>query len=291
MFKMWFSKDSSPGVTRKLRVFTVDTFTVKPFRGNPAAVCLDLPHEGLTDELYQKIAAEMNLPMTAFVNTVNKDDNLASANRFKLRWFTPKTEWKLCGHATLASAFVLFTSLNNSSDELVFETPGGELSVCKQGELLAMNFPTAETLPQQWGDFEKFLKVLFPDINIVDSIHLCDPLGFLVIRLKDKWNREKFETWIPNAEKLPSVDSSGRVKMVIVTTRGRSEAGFTNIAGEQYDFVSRIFTPWTGLPEDPVTARQCSQRPGDLWLEVRGERTDIKGQSVLVMESHMNILV
>ncbi|XP_078355031.1 phenazine biosynthesis-like domain-containing protein isoform X1 [Oculina patagonica] len=115
-----------------LRIFVVDAFTAKPFGGNPAAVCL-VGSKELRDDILQNIAKEMNSSTTAFILEKNKHDTYSKGSCFGLPWFTPTCELPLCGHATLASATVLFNSLGNPNTELTFETFSGNLMARRQG--------------------------------------------------------------------------------------------------------------------------------------------------------------
>ncbi|TWW67274.1 Phenazine biosynthesis-like domain-containing protein [Takifugu flavidus] len=174
----------------EIPVFTIDAFTNVQFEGNPAAVCL-LQQE-LRDELYQKIAAEMNLSETTFISVLDPSDNFTTGSRFHLRWFTPTTEVSLCGHATLASAAVLFQHMKNVNHTLVFETRSGDLAVSMQEAAYLMDFPLNTPVQQR-------------------------------------------------------NETSGRVKGLIITLKGSPDSK------PGYDFYSRYFAPWYGIPEDPVT--------------------------------------
>uniref|UniRef100_A0A3Q3L0N7 Phenazine biosynthesis like protein domain containing n=1 Tax=Labrus bergylta TaxID=56723 RepID=A0A3Q3L0N7_9LABR len=208
----------------EISVFTVDAFTNLPFKGNPAAVC-PLLHE-LSDDLYQKIATEMNLAETAFITKINPSDNFTTGSRFRLRWFTPTNEVNLCGHATLASAAVLFQSKKNENSVLVFETRSGDLAVTQQGERYIMDFP----------------------LNPEPSLCSCmfDKAAKLMVRLADSCDRSVLTSLKVDPVALQSSERSGRVKGLILTMK---------VLSPGYDFYSRYFSPWNGIPEDPVTGR------------------------------------
>lgn len=249
----------------KINLFQIDAFTSKLFGGNPAAVC---PLENwLDDSILQAIAAENNLSETAFF--VHKDDH------FELRWFTPVTEVDLCGHATLASSYVLFNELGYNRSAILFKSKSGPLTVTRQNDYIVMDFPAfkAESFdppaglieglgqkPQACFRTDDYL-LIYPSEQIVSSLN-------------------------PDFHKLKSLDNRG----IIVSAEG-----------EQVDFVSRFFAPNVGIDEDPVTgsahstlapfwaerlgksklhARQISQRGGEILCEVKGERVSIKGRAV-----------
>ena len=253
-------------------LYQIDAFAIadRPFSGNPAAVC---PLENwLADELMQSIAAENNLAETAFF--VPEDD------AYSLRWFTPTTEVDLCGHATLASGFVVLRYLDPKAERAVFRTRhAGELAVSRCGDLLSLDFPAwpAETcaMPEE----------------------LAGALGAApreVLAARDYLavfdNAEQVATLAPD---FPAIARLGR--SVIVTAPGNGAV----------DFVSRFFAPLFGIDEDPVTgsthctlipywaarfgktqleARQVSARGGALRCGMHGERVTIAGQAVLYLE-------
>ncbi len=256
----------------KITQYQVDAFSTRVFAGNPAAVCpLD---SWLEDELLQAIAAENNLSETAFF--------VPTANSFKLRWFTPTVEVDLCGHATLATAHVLFTELGYSEPSITFATRSGDLVVTRRDDLLTMNFPAQRLQP------------------CAVSQALCVALGQ---RPSEVWagdiymavfdSEATIRSLTPNMERLRELDLS----CVIVT------APSTTV-----DFVSRFFAPQVGVPEDPVTgsahckltpywaaklgrntlhARQVSQRGGDVYCELLGDRVLLSGHAVTFMRGEI----
>ncbi|XP_061882019.1 phenazine biosynthesis-like domain-containing protein isoform X1 [Entelurus aequoreus] len=283
-------------------VFTVDAFTNLPFKGNPAAVCL-LKNE-LRDELYQKIAAEINLSETAFITTIKPSEDFTNGSKFRLRWFTPTTEVNLCGHATLASAAVLFHQKKNVNSAVVFETKSGDLSVVQQGEDLVMDFPLNPPTKQAPDDFRHLIKVAVGD-HPVEDVYLNSTTKKLLLRLADTCDRSVLTGLTVNPAALLSSDASGRIKGLIVTMKGPSDSQ------PRYDFYSRYFAPWNGIPEDPVTgsahtvlgsywskelgkkkmlAFQCSSRGGELGLEVKDNgRINIAGKSVTVLQGTITL--
>ncbi len=250
-------------------VYQVDAFSSRVFEGNPAAIC---PLEAwLPDPTMQAIAAENNLAETAFF--------VREGDRYRLRWFTPKVEVDLCGHATLASAFILFTRLTPSEEVVRFITRSGELIVRREGELLSMDFPSR------------------PPADCPPNPKLIEALGGrpeAVLAARDYLVVYKTEAEVraltPDMRLLTEIDRFA----TIVTA-----------PGGDCDFVSRFFAPSKGVPEDPVTgsahctlipywarrlgktklfARQVSERGGELWCQDRGERVSIAGSAVCYLE-------
>lgn len=259
----------------RIPIYQVDAFTSEPFKGNPAAVC---PlNEWLDDKVMQNIAAENNLSETAFfVHTFG--------NEYELRWFTPKSEIDLCGHATLATAYVVFNFVNSELTEVKFHTKSGLLTVSKEGALLTMTFPSREGGP-------------------------CDVPEALVKGLGKRPKEEYLardylavfdsEEDILNLEvdldELRKLDAFG----VIATARGR-----------EVDFVSRFFAPNAGIDEDPVTgsahctlvpywkkvlqkndfvALQLSERGGKLVCKDVGDAIQISGEAVVYLKGYIYI--
>lgn len=202
-------------------LFQVDAFTHEPFTGNPAAVCLlDKPRE---ESWMQSVAAQMNLAETAFVSRL--------AGRFQLRWFTPTTEVPLCGHATLASAHVLWQEqVLASDDDVEFETQSGLLRARSCGEWIRLDFPSAavETNAELAENLDG-LGVSLQRASRSDLYYLAE-LG----------SEQAVRDVKPDLQRLSELDRKG----VIVTSR---------VTGPPYDFVSRFFAPALGIDEDPVT--------------------------------------
>ncbi len=212
-----------------LQLFHVDAFTFKPFTGNPAAVC---PLAGwLDDSLLQAVAAENNLSETAFF--------VPAGHHYELRWFTPRCEVKLCGHATLASAFVVLQILETGRDSVRFETRrSGALTVRRDGNLLAMDFPA-----------------LAPWACTAAPTALIEGLGkapAAVVQIEDDYfaayeSQEEVRGIRPDFRLLEKLHPAG----VAITA-----------PGDDADFVSRFFAPSYGIPEDPVTgSTHCSLAP------------------------------
>jgi len=260
-----------------LRLFHVDAFTARPFRGNPAAVC---PLAGwLDDDLLRAVAAENNLSETAFF--VRRGDH------YELRWFTPRCEVKLCGHATLASALVVLQILETERDSVRFQTlSSGELTVYRDGDLLAMDFPSLAP----WTCADPPAALLAGLGKAPASVMQIEDNFFAVYECEEDVRRIR-----PDFRRLEKLHPAG----VAVTA-----------PGEDADFVSRYFAPSYGVPEDPVTgsthcslapywaqrlgktslhARQISEGGGELWCEVQGERVILKGNAVLTLQGELLI--
>lgn len=221
----------------ELPIYQVDAFSQTAFSGNPAAVC---PlREWLPDETLQAIAAENNLSETAFFVTENGSR--------RLRWFTPGCEVDLCGHATLATAHILFTELNAREECLTFETKAGQLAVRKGGDKLVLDFPARDPGPIE------------ADPRLLAALGGRKPVEILaardyVIRYE---TADQVRSLTPDMEALKKVDRFG----FIVTA-----------PGTDCDFVSRFFAPAKGVPEDPVTgSAHCSLVP--YWARLLGKTT------------------
>ena len=250
----------------RLKVYQIDAFTDKVFSGNPAAVCpLD---KWLSDDLMQKIAMENNLAETAFF--------VKQGNEYLIRWFTPLVEVDLCGHATLASAFVIFNYEFYTNDEILFNSPrSGKLTVKKQGEFLSLNFPS---------DVFKQIELTDEILNGFDlhPIEAYRGKTDYMLVFKDEGQIVNIK---PNFENISKLKGRG----VIITARGNS-----------VDFVSRFFAPQSGITEDPVTgsahttlipywakklnqneliAMQLSERKGFLKCKYLNDRVEISGKA------------
>ena len=258
----------------KLPLFQIDAFTSRVFGGNPAAVC---PLETwLDDETMQAIAAENNVSETAFF--------VEAGDHYDLRWFTPAVEVDLCGHATLATAHLLFDELDIGGDVVQFETRSGRLSVNRDGESLVMNFPA-----QPPGPCEVPAE-LIPALGATPVEVLASADYFVVLA-----SEAEVRALTPDIAGLAGIDRRG----TIVTA-----------AGEEADFVSRFFAPKSGIDEDPVTgsahcaltpywskrlgkplltAYQVSARGGELVCEDQGERVLISGRAVTYLEGIIEI--
>jgi PhzF family phenazine biosynthesis protein len=218
-------------MTMGQKITQVNAFTNIPFTGNPAAVCvLPAPQPS---EWMQKIAAEMNLSETAFL--VKQEDG------YSLRWFTPATEVPLCGHATLASAHVLFSEGHLSpTTEACFHTQSGVLTAKKQGEWIQLDFPA--NYSQAISSFPELSEALGVSVKSV----MQNSLGYLV----ELENEDVLRKMQPNFQLMKALP----LAQVIVTSLPDS--------GSNYDFISRFFAPGLGVNEDPVTgAAHCCLAP------------------------------
>ena len=258
----------------KIPLYQADAFTDKLFGGNPAAVCPLT--KWLPDEVMQNIAVENNLAETAFF--------VKNENGFMLRWFTPEFEIDLCGHATLASAHILYTELGFEDDSIHFDTvKAGELVVSRNGDKYTMDFPSRPPIHIE------------PPVGLIDAMGEKQPLE--VLRSRDYFlvyeSEDDIKELSPDFFTLSKMDTIG----VVVTAKG-----------DNADFVSRFFAPGAGIPEDPVTgsahcnlipywadklgktemhAYQLSPRLGEIWCELKGDRVLITGNAVTYLSGEI----
>jgi PhzF family phenazine biosynthesis protein len=256
----------------KFDVYFVDAFTSETFSGNPAAVIFS----DISDEvLMQNIAAENNLSETAFINLSNKS----------IRWFSPTCEVNLCGHATLASAFIYFNYLNNSKESIVLNSASGELKVYKKDKYLQLDFP----------------KDNFQRVDMVEKVEIAIGVKPIKTYIGDinlfavYENEEVISNIQPDFDAVSKLDGQG----LIISS-----------SSNQYDFVSRYFCPKFGINEDPVTgsahttlipywseqlsknyltAKQVSKRGGELFCQNKNDRVLIGGNAVLYMKGTIEI--
>ncbi|XP_074448646.1 phenazine biosynthesis-like domain-containing protein isoform X3 [Larus michahellis] len=226
-------------------IFTVDAFTNRPFSGNPAAVCL--LENDLDEDLHQKIATEMNLSETAFIRKLHPEDDFTKSSCFGLRWFTPANEVPLCGHATLASAAVLFHVQKNTNSVLTFVTLSGELKARKVEDHIVLDLPLYITYPQVLKEVEELIKAAVGDM-IVQDLRYSPDTKKLLVRLSDAYDRSVLEKLQVSAQSFLSAEKTGKVKGLILTLKGNSSGKHKG-----HDFYSRYFAPWYGILEDPVT--------------------------------------
>jgi PhzF family phenazine biosynthesis protein len=261
----------------KIPIYQADAFTDKLFGGNPAAVC---PlQDWLSDEVMQKIALENNLSETAFLVKENND--------YHIRWFTPGTEVKLCGHATLASAHILFTVSGHSSDTITFHSKSGPLKVTKlAGGKLMLDFPS--NTPEE---IKEIPKGIFEGLGIDPAPVFKTSFDYMVVLPSQKI----IEALTPDFKVLAQAPCRG----VIATAKG-----------EDVDFVSRCFYPQSGIDEDPVTgsahtimvpywakqlgktnmkAIQLSKRRGYLDCELAGDRVLMSGNAVTYLRGEIEV--
>ena len=269
-------------------VYQVDAFTDECFKGNPAAVCL-LDNE-LDDHIMQAIAAEMNLSETAFVYSL-ENKPIPRSTHFSLRWFTPKVEVPLCGHATLATAAVLFSEQQLDTNEIMFETLSGKLIAKKEENCILLDFPSNP--PERMEPPEELLKAL--GIKSYQNIVNSHSAGKLLIHLE---NEDAVKTVKPDFECMKNLPMYQGIIGVIVTSKG----------APPFDFISRFFAPWVGVNEDPVTgsahtvltpywsevlgksemvAFQASARGGKLIVRLEGDRVNLLGEAVIVVKGEL----
>ncbi len=259
----------------KLPLYQADAFASGLFKGNPAAI---VPlQKWLSNETMQQIAMENNLSETAFF--------IPEGNHFHIRWFTPKAEVKLCGHATLATAHILFNELNYPGDLLEFESLSGILTVKKAGDKLQLDFPA--DFAQEVEPVDVFAEAL----GAQPTKTLKGRTDYLLLFDSE----ETIRTMKPNFHLLYQTDARG----IMVTAQGND-----------VDFVSRFFAPGVGIDEDPVTgsahttlipfwanrlnkneltALQLSARGGQLWCTLSGDRVFIAGKAVTYLRGEIEV--
>ena len=218
------------------RYYLVDAFTDRMFAGNPA--CVLLGEKLLEEEVMQMIAREFNLSETAFPFP-HDSTNFETANHFHLRWFSPVVEVPLCGHATLATAHILYSELHNTSSFLSFTTRSGDLIVSKKRESYVMDFPEGEVTPI---DFDtEILSALHLQGESVQNMMYCPNPNKLLIEVD---NEKRIRDLSPDFIELIGISHKYKVGSIIVTAVSDSTG---------YDFISRNFAPIRGVNEDPVT--------------------------------------
>jgi PhzF family phenazine biosynthesis protein len=255
-------------------IFKLDAFASRVFAGNPAAV---MPMKSFPAEaIMQAIAAENNLSETAFL--------VAEDGDYRLRWFTPKVEVPLCGHATLASAAVVMERLEPGRRRVVFHTASGPLEITRTNASYVMNFPARPSEP------------LSPPVGLVDGLRitpsevLVNSFNYMAVLN----SLEALRALAPDMATIARLDRPG----VIVTAPGEGD----------YDFVSRYFAPAKGIEEDPVTgaahcmlapywakrlsksvlrAHQASPRGGEMICRVKGDRVELEGRCVFYLEGEV----
>ncbi|MCS7019683.1 MAG: PhzF family phenazine biosynthesis protein [Cytophagales bacterium] len=259
---------------QRISIYQIDAFTDKVFHGNPAAVCPLA--EWLPATTMQAIAAENNLSETAFFVPYGRD--------FQIRWFTPEVEVDLCGHATLAAAYVILHELGCPDNYVHFHSPSGLLKVYRKHDYLELDFPSRPPQPAEYPPG------LIAGLGAMPQ-HILRSRDYLCVYSSE----EEVAALQPNWEELAKLDVLG----IIATAPGK-----------QVDFVSRFFAPSAGVREDPVTgsahstlipywaarlgkhkliAQQISKRGGKLFCDLHGERVRIGGYAVLYMRGEIYI--
>ena len=260
-----------------MKYFVVDAFTDEIFRGNPAGVCILT--NWLEDELLQNIAAENNLAETAFI--------VKNGKNYDLRWFTPKTEIELCGHATLASAFVIMKYFDKNNDTIIFDTKSGKLSVKNKKELYELDFPSRST----------------NKVEINQSVQSA-----INIKIKEAYLSRDLLLLMDSEEEVHNLEINIDLIKTVTICHGFIVTALSS--NKEYDFVSRYFAPNVGVNEDHVTgsshttlipfwserlnkniliARQLSKRGGILYCENNGDRVKISGKAKIYLEGEIKI--
>jgi PhzF family phenazine biosynthesis protein len=256
-------------------IVQIDAFTGVPFKGNPAAVCLLKEPAG--EEWMQNVALEMNLSETAFASP--EEDG------YRLRWFTPAVEVELCGHATLATAYLMYhDQIVAENEQAIFHTKSGKLIAAKKDDMIWLDFPGFDIAPCE------------PHAGLLEGLQV-DPL-FVGKGTYDYLVEVSDEELVREAAPDFTLLRQPPLRGIILTAKGTGS----------YDFVSRFFAPKVGIPEDPVTgsahcilgpywrkrlgrdsfrAYQASQRGGEVAVEVEGARVSLGGQAVITMRGNL----
>jgi phenazine biosynthesis protein PhzF family len=266
-------------MTNSRTVFQVDAFTDKPFKGNPAGVMI--VSEDMSSDLMQNIALEMNLSETAFI--------IPQGTGFRIRYFTPTREVPLCGHATLASAHIIYElGLKQNHETINIKAEGADLTIEKENDWIVMNFPK---YPIQKIDIHKDFKRLvgFEPVEMYSSIY--------------DWKIAVAEKEKDILDATPDFDSLSKNGLGHLMISSKCDS-------KQADFVLRCFAPVSGINEDPVTGSahcaltplwseklgkveltslQLSKRTGQLKVKLNGERVEIKGKAITIFEAKMKI--
>lgn len=255
-----------------MRQYVADAFTDRVFAGNPAAICI--LDEWLPEELMMKITRENNLSETAFA--------VKTGESYHLRWFTPGGEIDLCGHATLACAYVLTRFYEKDADKIAFDTLSGRLTVTKKGELFEMDFPAYELRP----------------VEVTDAMEKA-----IGARPREAWMGRDLLCIFDDAELIPRIN----VDQALVE---KLDGLLLHVSarGSHVDCVSRSFAPKCNVPEDPVcgsghchiapywakvlgknelVAYQASPRGGTLWCTLEGERVKLAGKAALYSQAEI----
>lgn len=270
----------------KTPIYYLDAFTDTIFSGNPIAIC---PlRETISNELMQKIASEINFSETAFV--WNNSYDFINKNQFELKWFTPTSEVNLCGHGTLGTSSLIFNYFNNINSELIFNTLSGKLSAKKENSTIWLNLPKYNYQKYQISQ------------NILEALDIKEFINCVVSKENDTILIEvsNIKDIKPDFNKLKQINQE-YLGAIIITEKNKSK----------YDFVSRYFTPWYGINEDPVTgsahcllatywsdklnkkqmtAYQLSSRGGEIKMNLSdtfSDRVLIGGKTVLILKGEL----
>jgi PhzF family phenazine biosynthesis protein len=270
-------------ISLPMKLYQVDSFTNRMFKGNPAGVCIQT--SDLPDETMQAIAMEMNLSETAFVRQEGLEH--------RLRWFTPETEVDLCGHATLAAAHVLFREIGLKAMEIKFRTRSRLLVAKRSGDGIMLDFPVGNPEPAELPD------AIFDSLGIsrddIQATQFCGTRRKFLVHLKDAGLVARLQPDFGRMLEYQPAELIG----VIITAKG-----------ETHDFISRFFAPWVGVNEDPVTgsshtvlapywakllgktrmsAYQASKRGGEMTVELKEGRVFLTGRAVTVFQTEIDV--
>lgn len=270
---------------KRIETYIVDSFTNKPFKGNPAGICL--LHQQLSNVKMQSIAKELGLSETAFVMSINEP------NHYGIRYFSPKMEIPLCGHATLAASKVIFEMKPEMVEILFKNIENLDLLILKHGEKIRMTFPVYDTVPQIAP--KALLKAL--GITKIINSEYNKETNILLLEIGSSASLKKLS---PDFERLKK--SHNAINGVLVTAISKRN---------KYDFESRYFWPWSGTNEDPVTggthtfltkywskrlhkrkmnSYQCSERSGFMEVELLNEREiSITSEAQIILKGEMRI--
>lgn len=273
-------------MTELVPFYQIDAFTSEPFCGNPAAICF--MRTDLNDKEYLSISKEMNLSETAFLDEIDE-------GVFSLRWFTPVKEVPLCGHATLAAAHLLFNHIGVNVDKIKFETISGPLYAINTPHGVLMDFPSNPPVPVD------------PPLQILNALGVKR-----WIDVQYSPGNQKLMIHLESYDVVRRVSPDFRTLLEAENTLGWRAVMVTSSGFDEYDFVSRHFAPFMGVNEDPVTgsnhtiltpywskilgkkrmkAYQASERGGSLIVEDKGDRVNIIGRSVLIIEGYLRYLI
>lgn len=281
----------------RVQMFQVDAFTSERFRGNPAGVCI--PEVRLPESLCQAIATEMNLSETAFLHPVGRKRD--AIPRFGLQWFTPLKEVDLCGHATLATARVLFSETGIDAETVAFDTKSGALFAHRESGKVRIDLPSSPPMLTEIPDG------LFEALGITSLVNVARSQGGLTFILVEVEEEDEVTSLRPDFRALKAIGGDAPPEGVIVTSCGVNK----RTDGPMPDFVSRVFCPWCGIDEDPVTgaahtllgpywsprlggkremmAEQVSRRGGEMIVRIDGTRVHLIGDAVVVLEGTMKL--
>lgn len=269
---------------KRIEMFHVDSFTKQWFKGNPAIVCI--LEELIDEDLMQKIAFEANLSETAFL--IPKVKSEEKSNEYDIRWFTPKKEVSLCGHATLAASKILFDYKKIPFDEIIYHSKSGILKSKRDILGISLDFPLDEVEQISSKQYDELLDAL--GIQSYENIFVGKTTKKLVIHLN---NKKEVLNLCPDFEKMKRLNTDG-IKGV----------GITSIDDGKFHFITRYFNPWVGVNEDPVTGSvhtllasywfsilgiqelksyQASYRGGEITLRIKDKkRLEIIGEARIV---------